>query len=379
MKVKPRGFVSTLLLATCLSVSTQAQRPTDNSTDEAGLWYQVDKIEKDIQTAGVRLTDPDLNNYVNKLTCDIVGPDCNQLRVYVIEAPVFNASMYPNGMMLIFSGLLLRAENEAQVACVIGHEFGHYKNKDSLERWRKIKDWSNVAMLFSLTGAATGTGSAEGSTGFIYLAQAAIQGFSREQEREADEVGFKLTADASYKSDECSIIWGNLIDEQEASSFKRVRKRVNQGSVFSSHPLTKERKKTLAAFAKQTPGGAKTGQANHKTSTDKFLEDWLRTELLAKDYDRHLHLFEALKAQGRNEGILNYYIGEAYRLRGEDGDRDLAFEAWEEAAKFQGAPPELWRTLGEYYRRKKDKPKACLLYTSPSPRDQRGSRMPSSA
>ena len=309
----------------------------------------------------MRETDPALNAYARKITCDIVGPECDNLRVYIINAPIFNASMYPNGMMLIYSGLLLRAENEAQLSCVIGHEYGHFRGKDSLERWRKAKDWSNVVMLASWAGAGAGAG-AEVGVGALYTGLAAIQGFSRDQEREADEIGFKLTAGADYKSDQCSIVWDNLIKEQEASTFKKVRKRVNRQGVFSSHPMTKERRKTLLEFAEENPGGAKTGETEHKAATDKFLAQWLRTELLAKDFDRHLYLFETLKERGRDPGIITYYMGEAYRLRGQDGDRDLAFQAWEEAAGYGSAPAELWRNLGEYYRRKKDKSKALDAY-----------------
>ena len=342
------------VFATSLSGHASAQitqRPTDMSTDEAGMWYQVDKIEEQVKTAGVRVTDPVLVDYVQKITCKVTGDDCSQIRPYIIDAGVFNASMYPNGMMLVNSGLLVRAESEAQVACVIGHEYGHFKELHSLERWRKAKSLANVSMFVTLAAGAAGAGS-EGSLASSLVSLALQQSFSREHEREADTIGFETAAKAGYNASECADVWTNLISEQTASSFKKVRKRGRRNSLFSSHPVAKERANTLEAMATSNAGGEVIGEAAHKAATSQFLDRWLRTELLAKDYDRHIHMFEQLKARGRTAGMMSYYIGEAYRLRRAEGDRDTAVEYWELAASEVGAPPEVHRSLGEYYRKK---------------------------
>jgi len=311
--------------------------------------------------AGVRVTDPTLVDYVQKITCKVTKEDCSQIRLYIIDAGVFNASMYPNGMMLVNSGLLLRAENEAQVACVIGHEYGHFKELHSLERWRKAKSLANMSMFVSLAAGAAGAGN-EGSLGASLVSMMLQQSFSREHEREADDIGFDTAAAAGYDSAQCAEVWTNLISEQEASEFKKVRKRGSKNNVFSSHPVPKERAKTLAVLARANPGGEETGEAAHKAATGKFLEQWLRTELLAKDFNRHIHMFGQLKDRGRNAGMMDYYIGEAYRLRKGEGDRAVAVDFWEDAAKDPGAPPQVWRALGEHYRKKKRKDDALMAY-----------------
>ena len=351
-------------MALAISTSAFAQeslRPTDMSTDEAGMWYQVDKIEEQVKTAGVRVTDPALVDYVQRVTCKVTGEDCSQIRLYIIDAGVFNASMFPNGMMLVNSGLLVRAENEAQLACVIGHEYGHFKELHSLERWRKAKSMANMSMFVSLAAGAAGAGDA-GSLGAALVSLALQQSFSREHEREADSIGFDTAAAAGYSAGECADVWTNLISEQEASQFKKVRKRGKSNNIFSSHPVPKERAKTLSDMAKKTPGGQDVGVGTHSAATSKFLDQWLRTELLAKDYDRHIHMFGQLKDRGRNAGMIDYYIGEAYRLRKGEGDRDKAVEYWERAATQAGSPPEVYRSLGEYYRRKKRKDDALKAY-----------------
>jgi len=349
------------LAMTVPAVAQTSMRPTDMSTDEAGMWYQVDKIEQQIKTAGVRVTDPQLVQYVQDVTCKVTGPDCPQIRPYIINAGVFNASMYPNGMMLVNSGLLLRAENEAQLACVIGHEYGHFKELHSLERWRKAKSLANASIFLQLAAGAAGAGG-EAGYGVQLMTILLQQSFSREHEREADKIGFETAAAAGYDVSECANVWTNIISEQESSTFRKVRKRGKGINIFSSHPVPKERAETLAAMADATPGGTDIGKLEHAEATDKYYAQWLETELLAKDYDRHIHLYNQLKARGRASGPSDFYIGEAYRKRKAEGDRELAVAAWEAAAAGQGAPAQVWRSLGEHYRRTKQKPQALDAY-----------------
>ena len=70
-------------------------------------------------------------------------------QVHLVRTPLFNASMAPNGMMQVWTGLLLRVDDEAQLAAVLGHEFGHYLARHSTERLRDAKSRSAFgAFLF---------------------------------------------------------------------------------------------------------------------------------------------------------------------------------------------------------------------------------------
>ena len=70
----------------------------------------------------------------------------------------FNASMAPNGYMEVWSGLLLRAEDEAQLAFVLGHEIGHYRERHTLATLRAIRGRAGAAMVFSIIAAGAGVG-----------------------------------------------------------------------------------------------------------------------------------------------------------------------------------------------------------------------------
>ncbi|MCM2356224.1 MAG: M48 family metalloprotease, partial [Arenimonas sp.] len=90
---------------------------------EDELRYAMDRAERDLREHPMRVRDDALEAYVRGVACRVAGDYCGELRVYVIEQPWFNASMAPNGMMVVWTGALLRCRDEAELAVVLGHEF----------------------------------------------------------------------------------------------------------------------------------------------------------------------------------------------------------------------------------------------------------------
>jgi len=127
--VKPSllaGYAVAMLLAarTALAAPLPAlpdavARPDAKET-EAGLWMIFDNFENDVKNSPLRVRDPALNSYVRDVICKIAASTCGSLRVYIVNDPSFNASAAPNGMVIVNTGLLLRSENEAQLAFVLG-------------------------------------------------------------------------------------------------------------------------------------------------------------------------------------------------------------------------------------------------------------------
>ena len=93
-------------------------------TDEGGLWGMMDREETRLRRSPFVVRDAELNKYLQDLVCRLGGDHCPDIRVHVVRTPLFNATMAPNGMMQVWTGLLLRAENEAQLAAILGHEIG---------------------------------------------------------------------------------------------------------------------------------------------------------------------------------------------------------------------------------------------------------------
>lgn len=381
-----KAAVSLVALAAVLAPSAPAAaaerlagvRP-DISSIEGGLWAETDKVEAEAKTRGDLNRDPALNAYVHDVMCKVAREHCADLRVYVMERPYFNASMAPNGYTEIWSGLLLRSADEAEVAYVLGHEFGHFVENHSLERHAARKTRANIAMAATVVVAVAGASSAAGATtgseaqsiidatrgtiDLIYYAQmASLFKFTRDQESEADLLGQRKTAAAGYDAAAAAQSWRALIAETKGSDFKRVRESVTHSSVFDSHPVSVDRIAALDAQAKSlTPGGDR-GRERHRAAIRPFLSAWLRDDLRKRDFGQTLVIIDRLAAGGEDMGVLNYYRGEAYRMRRGEGDLAKAREAYQAASAQPDAPAAVWRELGDILRRDGDRVAAKTAY-----------------
>ena len=347
------GSLRALLLSTALGLGLTACASTDvgsrtagqtaapSSSVEASLMRASDIAEKDVRIAGSRITDPALESYVYDLTRKVSGDFSDELRVYLIEAPAFNAAMLPNGAMLVYSGLLLRADSEAELAQVLGHEFGHYYEQHSLKRRIRAENTSNMMTAFNI--ATLGYGS-------IAVAVAGIGSFtaySREQETEADLIGQRRATDAGYDPQAAPALWGNLLDEMAASSNKKVRKRSKKtgSALFDTHPPSTARVAALDVAAKSLSGSQQGGEA-YRARIRPYLLDWFEAELQGRDFGSVLALVERKRGYGEDLGVLGYVEGRAYDLRNEAGDRQRALDAWQSASTRSDAPAQLFRDLG---------------------------------
>ena len=99
-------------------------KPTER--DEQGIWQLMDRAEEEISGSNLLIQDPKLTGYLRDLIGKVGGPAAQDFRIYLAHVPEFNAMMFPTGFAVVFTGLLLRMRNEAQLAGVIAHESGHF-------------------------------------------------------------------------------------------------------------------------------------------------------------------------------------------------------------------------------------------------------------
>lgn len=340
--------------------STRPPQTEPIDDDEAGLWFIMDKAEKETQTSGLLVRDPKLNAYVRGLVCDMAGEYCKDLRVYIVNRPYFNAMMAPNGYMEIWSGLLLRAQNEAQLSFVIGHEIGHFIEDHSIEAWRRQKRTARTLMAVSILGAAGGAPEV-GQLGEL-VALASLFGFSRDNEREADRIGLELIARRGYSVAEPAESWSNLIAETQSSDFRKVRRSPTRNSIFNTHPVTTERVANLTSGAATHADSQITNEAYYRSLISPFLIEWLEADLQRRDYGQSLYTLNRLAEANRDMGVINFFKGEAYRERDEVGDKEAAIASYMAAAKHADAPAATWRQLGQIYEKQKNYPEAISSY-----------------
>ena len=325
------------------SVPPRLQRP-DAASDEGGWWSQMDREEQRLRASGFLIRDRALNQYVSGIACRLAGAHCPDLRVYLVRTPLFNAMMAPNGMMQIWSGLLLRMSNEAQLAAIIGHEMGHYLARHSIEMIRSAKTLTAVGHYLGLAlGAVRSSNAGRIANAADIALLAGFLSYSRDHEREADRIGLELMTQAGYAPLEASHVWEQLLEELRAGpdggeEFWRV------SILFATHPPASERRETLASLAGSATG--RTGEAEYRDALAAQRPAFVADELKRRKFFETRVLFERLLKALPDDGEVQYALGEAYRMRDGVGDAQSALEAYRKAQAMRGTPPELYRSMG---------------------------------
>ena len=327
-----------------LSLSLQAQTFTaafdpgyrpELSTDEGGFWYQVDKLEESIKVSPDLVTDPALNQYVKDLTCRLAGNYCPHIRVYILRNPHFNAGMYPNGMMHVWSGLLLRVDSEAELAAVLSHEIAHFLRSHQITQWRKLRKNASAAIFADMIL----------TMGLASLSVASnAMAFSREQETEADLYGLQLMSNAGYTPEKASALWEYVYQESEHDQSKE------KGSTFfSSHPKSKDRMSLLNKKAREIHKGGK----EYKTNSAEYLRvltplyaEFMNAHLSLQDLGRTEAMLDRHTRMGYPKGAVEFFKGELCKLRNGNNDEALALEHYRNSVSDPQHPPEAHRELG---------------------------------
>ena len=349
--MKGRAFLRASLLAMCVAlVACATSQPMRKNTpgsmpvagsDESELWYAMEKEEEALQRSPMRVRDPALNEYVRSVACTASQDYCKDLRVYIMNVPAFNASMAPNGMMIVWSGALLRMRNEAELAFVLGHEAGHYRAQHTLRQWRRMKDTSALLSAFQMLAYGYGMPNTAmlGSLG-IY---ATIFKFSRDMEREADHIGFAAAVAQGYDPRAGADLWARMLREEQTAKY------ASHSTVFATHPATQERLDDVRAAAAAIPNPpSKRNAAEFRSATRPFLENWLVAELAQRRYASSQLVIQELldDAPPEDRGMLTFYLAESYRKHDAPGERDKAAGLYAQAVALPGAPAAAWREHG---------------------------------
>ena len=325
-------------------------KPTDR--DELGMWQQMARVEEEVAGSNLLINDPPLNHYLQGLIGKVGGPAARDMRIYLARIPEFNAVMFPTGFAVVFSGLLLRMRNEAQLAGVIAHESGHFLRKHQIRQWRDMRTKSDVFAMLAM-GAGVAGGAAGIATGnMVQFAQLgtllSLFQYNRTLEAEADATGIRQLAQAGYSPMAMSETWDQLIREQDASARYRRKKRDRGYSLFATHPAPESRMADLRLSAAEVtvPGRAyDDGRARYLTAIGEIRPMLLDDQVKLNDPGASQYIVETLAIDGWN-GLLRYYEAEVWRLRNRKGDDARAALGYAAAIGFPDAPPDAWRWHG---------------------------------
>jgi predicted Zn-dependent protease len=232
-----RGIALGVGLILCLLSGSCATNPVSGGP-ELMLLSESDEIKLGKQTdAEVRkeygvYEDQKLNAYLNDMCHHLAGLSHRPNLPYkleVVDASVVNAFAVPGGYLYLTRGILAYLNNEAELAGVMGHELGHITARHSAQQYSRAQLAQVGLAVGGLFLGDLVSGLAQVGVGMLFLS------FSRDNERQADELGVEYASKAGY-------------DGKELASFFETLERMNPGSDrsglpgwFSTHPSPEDR------------------------------------------------------------------------------------------------------------------------------------------
>jgi beta-barrel assembly-enhancing protease len=317
--------------------------------DESGLWNKDDESEKKLRDSSVIIRDEALTSYLQQVLCRTVGNDrCGSVRIYVIREPVFNASMSPNGTMRIFTGLLLRCRNEAELAAVLGHEFGHFEQRHSLNEFKKRRGATDLLSWAYVLAATAATYQSAGSYRDLrYSVYGDLHRYGRDQEREADRLSIAYLNVSELRPQSASRVWVNLMAEMTVSEQVRgySKPRFDQIAYTASHPPELERAVTLAALAAPDGNTRDDGHVRYAEAIKPLIRELLADQIKLNDFGGSEYIINSLASDGWTAELW-FARGELFRLRGNPRDHENAVDFYREAIALNPAMADAYRGLG---------------------------------
>ncbi len=317
--------------------------------DEIGIWREDDEAERKLAASTLVIQDEKLTSYVRRVLCDTVGTDrCKSVRIYILREPTFNATMVANGTMRVYSGLLLRLRNEAELGAILGHEFGHYEQRHSVNDFKARRAATDILMWGALLASMAPSYDVRRSYGNLELS---IYGgffrYNRDQEREADLLGIGYLNKSALRPHAASDVWRNVMGEIEASARVKGLKKPNFNAIAftASHPPEAERAAMMAALADPAGRSREDGADRYREAMAAWLPIFLEDQVKLNDFGASEYLIQSLAESGWT-ATLWFARGELYRLRGHPRDLVNAAEFYQSAVQLDPALANAHRGLG---------------------------------
>jgi beta-barrel assembly-enhancing protease len=200
-----------------------------STSDEVSIGQSM---SKEVESQNKVIADPVVENYINGLGQKLAGvSDRTDLQYHfkVLDSKDINAFACPGGFIYVYSGLLKTIDNEAQLASVMAHEIGHVVARHSVKRLQQVL---GIQVLLSIAlGQSSEIIQQAVSTGVGVI----LQGYSRDNEYEADYDGALYMTNAGYNPQGMIQLFQKLVEMEKGGNTTALDK------LFESHPPTTDR------------------------------------------------------------------------------------------------------------------------------------------
>lgn len=202
-----------------------------------GNWYSYEReiamgkeYAQQIEASVKMVQDPQVTEYVNRVGQNLVRNSDAKVpfTIKVIDSDEINAMALPGGFFYVNTGLILAADNEAELAGVMGHEIAHVAARHATRQMTR-GEWANFATLpLIFVGGGVGYAARFGAS---LLVPATFMKFSRSFESEADHLGVQYMYHAGYDPQQ----FVSMFEKMESLEKKKPG---TIAKIFADHPPT---------------------------------------------------------------------------------------------------------------------------------------------
>lgn len=342
------------------------------TNEEKLLWRRAKEEQQILDRSGWLYRDAELETYLNQVAARLKtftdSPDIF-FKIKIINDPNLNAFAFPNGVIYVHTGVLARMENEAQLAALLAHEMTHCTHRHSLRVLKSLDDrpafmaileksLEKVAMVQNLARILGVNGS-----------MAAVTGYTREFEAEADRVGLDLMTKAGYDPRQALNLFEHLRKEIESEGIK-------EPFFFGTHPNVQQRIDTTEHWLATEYQGKDTGLINSeifRTRLQKLVLNNARLELRIGRFYVARRSVEAYLLRNHDDANAYYLLGEIFRQQGNHNDTEKAIKQYEKAIALDPLFPAPHKAMGLMYYKEGERHLAkkffesCLLLSPNAP------------
>src|SRR5436309_13938870 len=205
-----------------------------------GNWYSIERqiamgrdYAQQVETTSKLLTSPVVTEYINRLGQNLVTNSDSHVpfTIKVVDAEDINAFALPGGFFFVDAGLILAADNEAELAGVMAHEIAHVAACHAARERTRGKLMNMASIPLMMIGGPIGYAGYEALT--IAMPISYLK-FSRRFESEADYLGVQYMYKAGYDPEALTTFF-EKVKAREKGKLGKVAK------AFQTHPQTPER------------------------------------------------------------------------------------------------------------------------------------------
>jgi beta-barrel assembly-enhancing protease len=190
-------------------------------------------LAQEVERQAKIIDDPVIAEYVNRVGQNLVRNSDAKVpfTIKVLDSEEVNAFALPGGFFFVNTGLILKAETEAELAGVMAHEIAHVAARHGTKQATRgeLINIASIPLIFM--GGWTGYAIRQGAGLAIPMG---FLTFSRSFEREADDLGMQYLYKSGYDPT-------SFIDFFEKIDSLEKKKPGSLAKVFSTHPMTKDR------------------------------------------------------------------------------------------------------------------------------------------